>query len=83
LAGSAAPRFSWSRAAGEAKLAGEALLRRLAAILAAGGYLRLVEAEEERTLARLKSLRRTRKTASEAMPIEFAGAVETAPIAAR
>ena len=76
-------------------LGGEAVSRRLAAIIAAdvAGYLRLMEADEEGTLARLRSLRhdligpkialhkgRTLKTTGEL--IEFANAVETARIAA-
>ena len=50
-----------ARAAGEAKLGGEAVLRRLAAMLAAdvAGYARLIEADEQGTLARLRNLRRT------------------------
>ena len=53
---SAAPRSF----GGEAVLSEEAISRRLAAILAAdvAGYSRLMEADEEGTLARLKSLRR-------------------------
>jgi len=44
-------------AGGEAMLSGEAISKRLAAILAAdiAGYSRLMEADEERTLARLKT----------------------------
>jgi class 3 adenylate cyclase len=81
-----------SRAAGEACWAGEAVLRRLAAILAAdvAGYSRLMEGDEEGTLARLGSLRHdlidptiALKTASGGVPTEFAGAAETAPIVAR
>ena len=50
-----------ARAVGEAKLGGEAVLRRLAAMLAAdvAGYARLIEADEHGTLARLRNLRRT------------------------
>jgi hypothetical protein len=41
-----------------------------------------MKADGEGTLARLKSLRRTLKTASDGMLIEFADAVEAAPIVA-
>ena len=83
--------------AGEAMLRGEAVPRRLAAILAAdvARYARLMEADEEGTLARLKSLRRVLigrmialhegpsvKTTGHGMLVEFASAVEAAPIAA-
>ena len=78
-------------------LSGEAVSRRLAAILAADveGYSRLMEADEEGTLARLKSLRRdlidpkialhkgrTVKTTSDGMLVEFASAVEAVRITA-
>ncbi len=86
-----------ARAGGEAVLSGGAVSRRLAAILAADvvGYSRLMEADEEGTLARLKSLRRdlidpkialhkrrTVKTTGDGMLVEFASAVEAASIAA-
>ena len=82
-------------AGGEAMLRGEAVSRRLAAILAAdvAGHSRLMEADEEGTLAHLKSLRRdlidpkialhkggSVKTTGHSMLVEFASAVETAPI---
>ena len=82
---------------GEGMLSGEAVSRRLAAILAAdvAGYSRLVEADEEGTLARLKSLRRDLidpkialhkgravKTTGDGMLVEFASAAEAARIAA-
>ena len=59
-------------------------MRRPAAILGAdvARFLRLMKADGEGTLARLKSLRRTLKTASDGMLIEFADAVEAAPIVA-
>jgi class 3 adenylate cyclase len=78
-------------------LSGEAASRRLAAILAAdvAGYSRLMEADQEGTLARLKSLRRdlidpkialhkgrTVKTTGDGVLVEFGSAVEAAPIAA-
>ena len=84
-------------AGGEGMLSGEAVSRRLAAILAAdvAGYSRLVEADEEETLARLKSLRRDPidprialhkgcavKTTGDGMLVEFASAAEPARIAA-
>ncbi len=86
-----------ARAGGEAMLSGEAVSRRLAAILAAdiAGYSRLIEADEEGTLARLRSLRRDLidpkiairkgravKTAGHGMLVEFASAVEAAAAAA-
>ncbi len=48
-----------ARATGEAILGAETVSRRLAAIIAAdvAGYSRLMEAGEEETLARLRSLR--------------------------
>jgi class 3 adenylate cyclase len=48
-----------ARATGEATLDGETVSRTLAAIIAAdvAGYSRLMEADEEETLARLGSLR--------------------------
>ena len=48
-----------ARATGEAILGAETVSRRLAAIIAAdvAGYSRLMEADEEETLARLGSLR--------------------------
>jgi adenylate cyclase len=95
---SAAPRSLSRRApAGEAMLSGEAASRRLAAILAAdvAGYSRVMEADQEGTLARLKSLRRdlidpkvalhkgrTVKTTGDGVLVEFASAVGAAPIAA-
>jgi adenylate cyclase len=78
-------------------LSGEAASRRLAAILAAdvAGYSRVMEADQEGTLARLKSLRRdlidpkvalhkgrTVKTTGDGVLVEFASAVGAAPIAA-
>jgi adenylate cyclase len=78
-------------------LIGEAVARRLAAILAAdvAGRSRVMKAEEIGTLAPLKSLRRdlidpkiglakgrTVETTGDEMPVEFASAVEPAPIAA-
>ena len=86
-----------ARAGGEAMLSGEAVSRRLAAILSAdvAGYSRLMETDEEGTLARLKSLRRdlidpkialhkgrTVKTTGDGMLVEFASAVEAGSIAA-
>ena len=86
-----------ARAGGEARLSGEVASRRLAAIHAAdvAGYSRLMEADEEGTLGRPKSLRRdlidpkialhkgrTVKTTGDGMLVEFASAVEAAPIAA-
>jgi adenylate cyclase len=77
-------------------LSGEAVSRRLAAILAAdvAGHSRLMEADEEGTLARLKSVRRdlidpkialhqglTVKTTGDGMLVEFLSAVEAASIA--
>jgi len=85
-----------ARATGEAMLGGEAVSRRLAAIIAAdgAGYSRLMEADEEGTLARLRSLRhdlidpkialqkgRTLRTTGDGMLIEFVNAVEAARIA--
>ena len=85
-----------ARAGGEAMLSGEAVSRRLAAILGAdvAGYSRLIEADEEGTLARLRSLRRdlidpkiaphkgrTVKTTGDGMLVEFASVAEAAPIA--
>lgn len=48
-----------TRATGEAILGAETVSRRLAAIIAAdiAGYSRLMEADDEETLARLRSLR--------------------------
>jgi adenylate cyclase len=86
-----------ARAGGEAMLSGEAVSRRLAAVLAADvdGYSRLMEADEEGTFARLKSLRRnlidpnialakgrTVKITGDGLLVEFASAVEAAPTAA-
>jgi adenylate cyclase len=71
--------------------------RKIAAILAADvdGYSRVMETDQEGTLARLKSLRRdlidpkialhkgrTVKTTGDGMLVEFASAVEAAPTAA-
>jgi adenylate cyclase len=85
-----------ARAGGEAMLSGEAVSRRLAAVLAADveGYSRLMEADEEGTFARLKSLRRnlidpnialdkgrTVKITGDGLLFEFASAVEAAPAA--
>jgi adenylate cyclase len=78
-------------------LRGEAVPRRRATILAAdvAGYARLMEADEEGKLARLKSLRRdlinpkialhngrTVKTTGDGMLVEFASAVEAVTIVA-
>ena len=78
-------------------MGGEEGSRRLAAIGAAdvAGYSRLIEADEEGTRARLKSLRhnlidskialdkgRTVKTASDAILVETVNAAEAAPTAA-
>ena len=86
-----------ARASGEAMLGGEAVSRQLAAIIAAdvSGYSRLMEVDEEGTLARLRSLRRDLidpkialhkgravKTTGDGMLVEFASAVEAVPIAA-
>ena len=73
-----------ARAAGEAKLGGEAVLRRLAAMLAAdvAGYARLIEADKQGALVRLRSLHRTLKTIGDAMLMEFGNAIEAAPIVA-
>jgi class 3 adenylate cyclase len=56
---SAAPCSLSRRATGEARLGGEAVSRRLAAIVAAdvAGYSRLMAADEEGTRTRLKSRR--------------------------
>jgi class 3 adenylate cyclase len=72
-------------------LSGDAVSRRLAAIVVADSS-RLMEADEEGTLARLKSRKidprigldkgRTVKTTGDGMLVEFASAVEAAPIAA-
>jgi class 3 adenylate cyclase len=84
-------------ATGEAILSAEAVSRRLVAIIAAdvAGYSRLMEAEEEGTLARLRSLRhdlidpkvtlhkgRTLKTTGDGMLIESANVVQAVRIAA-
>jgi adenylate cyclase len=83
-----------ARATGEAILGAETVSRRLAAIIAAdvAGYSRFMEADEEETLARLRSLRhdpidpnykgRTLETTGDGMLIEFANAVRAARIAA-
>ena len=86
-----------ARATGEAMLGGEAVSRRLTAIIAAdvAGYWRLMEAHEEETLARLRSLRhdlidpkialrkgRALKSTGDGMLIKFANAVQAARIAA-
>jgi adenylate cyclase len=75
-------------------LSGEAVSRRLAAVLAAD-YSPLMEADEEGTLAPLKSLRRgligpkiarhngrAVKATGDGALVELASAVEAAPIAA-
>jgi adenylate cyclase len=93
LAWSAGPLALGARATGEAMLGGEAVSRRLAAIVVA--YSRLTEVDEEGTLAQLKSLRhdlidprtalhkvRTVKTVGDGLLVEFASAVEAAPVAA-
>ena len=94
---SAAPRSLSRRAPpGKRCWARRAVSRRLAAIIAAdvAGYSRLMEADEEETLARLRSLRhdlidpkiahkgRTLKTTGDGMLVEFANAVQAARIAA-
>ena len=94
---SAAPRPFRGAAGGEARLSGEVASRRLAAIHAAdvAGYSRLMEADEEGTLGRPKSLHRDLidpkiafrkgravKTAGDGMLVAFASAVEAVPIAA-
>jgi adenylate cyclase len=86
-----------ARATGETTLSGEALSRRLVAITGAdvAGYSRLMEAEEQGTLARPRSLRyelidpkvtlhkgRTLKTTGDGMLIDFANAVQPVRIAA-
>ena len=84
-----------ARATGEAILGAETVSRRLAAIIAAevAGYSRFMEADEEETLARLRSLRRdlidpnstrgrTLETTGDGMLIDFANAVQAARIAA-
>jgi adenylate cyclase len=78
-------------------LGADAASRRLAAIVVAeaGGCSRLLEADEEETLARLKSLRRDRigpkiaphegrtvKSTRDGTLVEFANAIKGAPIAA-
>ena len=83
-----------ARPGGEAMLSGEAVSRRLAAILAAD-YSPLMQADKEGTLAPLKSLRRglidpkiarhkgrAIKAAGDGVLVELASAVETAPVAA-
>jgi adenylate cyclase len=77
-------------------LGGEAVSRRLVAIIAAdvAGYSRLIDAKEEGTLARLRSLRhelidpkvalhkgRTLKTTGDGMLIDSANVVQAARIA--
>jgi adenylate cyclase len=86
-----------ARATGEATLGWEAVSRRLVAIIGpdVAGYWRLMEAEEQGTLARPRSLRhdlidpkvtlhkgRTLKTTGDGMLIESANAVQAARIAA-
>jgi adenylate cyclase len=86
-----------ARGIGEATLGGEAVSRRLVAIIAAhvAGYSRLMEAEEEETPARLRSLRhdlidpkvalhkgRTLKATGDGMLIESADVVQAVRIAA-
>jgi len=81
------------RAASGAPLTGDRVERRLAAVLAAdvAGYSRLMGHDEERTLASLKSVRKTVadpaiaahrgrivKTTGDGMLVEFASAVEAA-----
>src|SRR3984893_9394355 len=83
-------KFYWS---GGPFLAGEPVERRLAAVLAAdvAGYSRLMGRDEERTLANLKSFRKTLvdpkiashrgrivKTTGDGMLVEFASAVDAA-----
>jgi adenylate cyclase len=86
-----------ARATGEAILGAETVSRTLAAIIAAdvAGYSRFMEADEEETLARLRSLRhdlidpkvtlhkgRTLKTTGDGMLIESANVVQAVRIAA-
>jgi adenylate cyclase len=83
-----------ARPGGEAMLSGEAVSRRLAAVLVAD-YSPLMDADEEGTLAPLKGLRRglidpkiarregrAVKAAGDGALVELASAVEAAPIAA-
>jgi TolB-like protein/class 3 adenylate cyclase/tetratricopeptide (TPR) repeat protein len=80
----------------EASLTGERVERRLAAVLAAdvAGYSRLMGRDEERTLANLKSLRKTHvdpaiaahrgrivKTTGDGLLLEFSSAVDAARFA--
>jgi adenylate cyclase len=86
-----------ARAIGEAMLGGEAVSRRRAVIVAArvASCSRLMEADEERSLGPAKSLRRDVmdpqiavhkgrrvQTTGDGILVEFANAVEAAPIAA-
>jgi adenylate cyclase len=88
---------SWGIAGGETVLSEEAVSRRLAAILAADvvGYSRLMEADEEGTLARLKRLRRDLidpkialwkgrivKTTGDGLLVEFASVLDAVRCAA-
>ncbi len=80
-------RSPWRRAAGEAMLGGEAVLRRFAAPGAADvpDRLRPQEADREGTLARLESQRRNLSEARIALQRARAletGAVRATPIAA-
>ncbi|HEY3622172.1 MAG TPA: hypothetical protein VGL12_07195 [Roseiarcus sp.] len=80
-----------ARATGEAISGAETVSRSLAAIIAAG-YSQLMEADEEETLARLRSLPRsdrsefdkgrTLEATRDGMLVEFANAVEPERIAA-
>ena len=46
------------------------------------GYSRLIEADKQGALVRLRSLHRTLKTIGDAMLMEFGNAIEAAPIVA-
>jgi adenylate cyclase len=86
-----------ARATGEALLGGEAVSRRLAAIVGAdvAGCSRLMAADQQGTLGRLKGLRhdlidlkirlherRAVKSTGDGMLVEVANALEAAPLAA-
>jgi hypothetical protein len=88
LAWFAALRSLSRRATGEAMLGGEAVLTRLAAIVAADvpGYLRPVEADRKGPFARPTSLRHDlidpKIALQRGRTLETTGAVQAAPIAA-